>query len=200
MKSLLTLASPAAAAILCASLVAAQLGGQRRLVTGKTTKEKSMLNLRLVPVLLVLLLAAAAGPALAGGFPASCPGTYLIQEDGGARDFWTFAADGTFFGTTSTQPLFNFSNQQGSWQRVGGQGAEGVLLAFIFDDNDELLQLARIDIDWATTGQGCGEIAGSLEVRLYEPVEDPLGPDALDVPPAFLDTFTGRRVTVTGPG
>jgi hypothetical protein len=32
-------------------------------------------------------------------------------------------------------------------------------------------------------------------VRLYEPDEDPLGPDALAVPPAFTDTFTGRRVT-----
>jgi hypothetical protein len=70
-----------------------------------------------------------------------------------------------------------------------------VLLAFVFDEDDVLFQLARIDIAWATVGPGCGAIAGSLEVRLYEPDEDPLGPDALEVPPAFTDTFTGRRVT-----
>jgi hypothetical protein len=154
-----------------------------------------MMALRPARVLLaVLLLAAASAPALAAGFPSSCAGTYLIEEAGGARDFWTFAADGTFFGTTSTQPLFDFSNQQGSWRKVGGAGAEGVLLAFVFDDNDELFQLARVDIALATVGQGCDEIAGSLEVRLYEPDDDPLGPGALEVPPAFTDTFTGRRV------
>jgi hypothetical protein len=149
------------------------------------------------PVLLltVLLLAAAATPALAAGFPASCAGTYLISEAGGARDFWTFAADGAFFGTTSTQPLYNFSNQQGSWRKDGAEGAKGVLLAFVFDEDNQLAVLGRIDIALATVGSGCGEIAGSLEVRFYAPDEDPLGPDALDVPPTFTDTFIGRRVT-----
>lgn len=155
------------------------------------------MKLKSARTLLILgsLLAVSAVPAQAAGFPSSCAGTYLIEEAGGARDFWTFAADGTFFGTTSTQPLFNFSNQQGSWKKDGGPGARGVLLAFVFDENDELFQLARVDIALATAGQGCDEIAGSLEVRLYEPDGDPLGPDALEVPPAFTDTFSGRRVT-----
>ena len=56
---------------------------------------------------LALTLALAPTPLLADGFPAHCAGTYLIEEDGGARDFWTFARDGSFFGTTSTQPLLN---------------------------------------------------------------------------------------------
>ena len=43
------------------------------------------------------LLILPAAPLLARSFPARCAGTYLIEEDGGARDFWTFAADGTFF-------------------------------------------------------------------------------------------------------
>lgn len=151
---------------------------------------------KLVPAsLLVLLLFASSTAALARGFPASCAGTYLIEEGGGARDFWTLEADGSFFGTTSTQPLFNFSNQQGSWRKDGAEGAKGVLLAFVFDDNNELALLGRIDIVLATVGARCGEIAGSLEVRFFVPDEDPLGPDALDVPPTFTDTFTGRRVT-----
>ncbi|MEO8379575.1 MAG: hypothetical protein ABI779_07905 [Acidobacteriota bacterium] len=59
------------------------------------------------------LLAISSAPLFADSVPARCAGTYLIQEGGGAKDFWTFAADGAFFGTTSTQPLFHFSNQQG---------------------------------------------------------------------------------------
>lgn len=159
-------------------------------------KSRPVQSLLFVSLLFVLLLGGPSATVLAHGFPSSCAGTYLIAEGGGARDFWTLEPDGTFFGTTSTQPLFNFSNQQGSWRKDGGEGARGVLLAFVFDDNDELFQLARIDIALATVGQGCGEIAGSLEVRLYEPDDDPLGPDALEGPPAFEDTFTGRRVTV----
>ncbi|MEZ4307218.1 MAG: hypothetical protein R3F14_04135 [Polyangiaceae bacterium] len=49
--------------------------------------------------------------------PAACAGTYLISEDGGARDFWTFERDGSFFGTTSTQPLTTSPIQQGTWGR-----------------------------------------------------------------------------------
>lgn len=142
----------------------------------------------------VFLLALPSAPASAAGFPASCAGTYLIEEDGGARDFWTFAADGTFFGTTSTQPLFNFSNQQGSWKKVGAAGAEGVLLAFVFDDDNTLLTVARVEIAFHTVGPGCDAIAGSLEVRTFEDGEDPLDPSTDTGDPIASDTFSGRRV------
>lgn len=151
----------------------------------------------LVPALgLSLGLLLTALPALGGGFPARCAGTYLIEEDGGARDFWTFAADGTFFGTTSTQPLLNFSNQQGTWRRNGPHGGEGVLLAFVFDDDNTLLTTARVEISFHTVGRGCDEIAGSLEVRTFEDGEDPLDPSTDTGDPIATDTFTGRRVRV----
>lgn len=143
---------------------------------------------------LALLLALSSAPLLARGFPAICAGTYLIEEDGGAKDFWTFALDGSFFGTTSTQPLFNFSNQQGSWRKVGRDGARGVLLAFVWNDDNTLLTTARIDIDFHTVGPGCGEIAGSLVVRTFEDGEDPLDPSTDTGDPIATDTFTGRRV------
>ena len=142
----------------------------------------------------LLMLAAVFTPLAAAGFPASCAGTYLIEEDGGAKDFWTFEADGTFFGTTSTQPLYNFSNQQGSWKKNGSEGAEGVLFAFVFDDNNELLTTARIDISVHTVGEGCDTLAGSLEGRFFEDGEDPLDPATDPDGPVFSDTFTGRRV------
>jgi len=129
-------------------------------------------------------------------FAANCAGTYLIQEDGGARDFWTFAADGAFFGTTSTQPLFNFSNQQGRWEKSGNDGGRGVLFAFVYNDDNTLMTTARIDIAFQATGQGCDQIAGSLVVRTFEDGEDPLDPATDTGEPLASDTFTGRRVQV----
>jgi hypothetical protein len=141
-----------------------------------------------------VLLVVPFAPLLAGSAPASCAGTFLIQEAGGARDFWTFAADGAFFGTTSTQPLFHFSNQQGSWTKAGSDGARGVLLAFVYNDDNTLLTTARIDIAFQTAGQGCDQIAGSLVVRTFEDGEDPLDPATDTGDPIASDTFTGRRV------
>ena len=148
-------------------------------------------------VLCLLSLAALlAAPVFAAGTPGNCVGTFLIEEDGGARDFWTFAADGSFFGTTSTQPLYNFSNQQGSWASVGQQGAKGVLLAFVYNDDNTLLTTARIEIHFSRVGPGCDRIAGSLEVRTFEDGEDPLDPSTDTGDPIASDTFSGRRVQV----
>jgi hypothetical protein len=142
------------------------------------------------------LLAVPSAPLFAGALPASCAGTYLIQEGGGAKDVWTFATDGAFFGTTSTQPLFNFSNQQGSWEKAGSDGARGVLFAFVYNNDNTLLTTARIDIAFQTAGQGCDQIAGSLVVRTFEDGEDPLDPATDTGDPIASDTFTGRRVQV----
>lgn len=143
---------------------------------------------------LLSLAALLAAPALAAGTPANCAGTFLIEEAGGARDFWTFAADGSFFGTTSTQPLYNFSNQQGSWESVGHHGAKGVLLAFVYNDDNTLLTTARIEIHFSRVGPRCDQIAGSLEVRTFEDGEDPLDPSTDTGDPIASDTFSGRRV------
>ncbi|QSQ27597.1 hypothetical protein JY651_22955 [Pyxidicoccus parkwayensis] len=131
---------------------------------------------------------------IADSAPSTCVGTYLIQEGGGAKDFWTFAADGAFFGTTSTQPLYNFSNQQGSWEKFGSAGSRGTLFAFMYNDDKTLMATARIDISFHAVGQGCDQIAGSLVVRTFEDGEDPLDPTTDTGEPIASDTFTGRRV------
>lgn len=146
--------------------------------------------------LTALLLAVPSVPLFAGSVPASCAGTYRIEEAGGAKDFWTFAADGTFFGTTSTQPLYRFSNQQGSWEKSASDGARGVLFAFVYNEDNTLMTTARIDITFQTAGQGCDQIAGSLVVRSFEDGEDPLDPATDTGDPIASDTFTGRRVQV----
>lgn len=144
-------------------------------------------------VLAVVLFAGSTSALAAQGFPAHCAGTYLITENGGARDFWTLQADGTFFGTTSTQQLFNFSNQQGTWKKVAGDGVHGALFAFVWNGDGSLLTTARIDVSLHTVGEGC-QIAGSLEVRTFEDGEDPLDPSTDTGDPIATDTFTGRRV------
>ncbi len=152
------------------------------------------MRIKLTAYALTALLALVSAPLLAGNFPPRCAGTYLIEEDGGARDFWTFASDGSFFGTTSTQPLLNFSNQQGSWKKRGAGGAQGVLLAWVWDDDNTLLTTARVEILFRTVGPGCRKIEGSLEVRTFEDGEDPLDPSTDTGDPIATDTFTGRRV------
>lgn len=154
------------------------------------------MNTRSVPALLAVLLLAGPSTALsAKGFPAHCAGTYLMAEDGGATSLWTFEADGTFFATSSLQPLLNFSDQQGSWEQDGSRGAKGVVLALVFDEDNSLLNVSRVDVSLRTVGHGCGTITGSLEVRSFEDGEDPLDPSTDDEDPLATDTFTGRRVT-----
>jgi hypothetical protein len=143
-----------------------------------------------------LLLGSAA--MAAGGFPTSCAGTYLIAEGGGATSLWTLGADGTFFATSSLQPLVNFSEQKGSWEKDGANGAKGVVLALVFGDNNELINVSRVDISLHTVGSGCDNIAGSLEVREFTGGEDPLDPTTDTGEPIATDTVTGRRVKARG--
>jgi hypothetical protein len=138
------------------------------------------------------------GSLLARGFSGNCSGTYLIDEAGGATALWTFEADGTFLATSSLQPLLNFSDQQGSWKKHGGDGLEGVVLALVFDEDDELLNVSRVDISLHTVGGGCDDVAGSLVVREFTAGEDPLDPATDTGDPIATDTVTGRRVKAGG--
>ncbi len=145
-------------------------------------------------LLFVGLLSASSTSLLARGFSGNCSGTYLMAEAGGATSLWTVEADGTFFATSSLQPLLNFSDQPGSWEKQGSSGLQGVLLALVFDENDELLNVSRVDVTLTTVGRGCDNIAGSLEVREFTAGEDPLDPSTDTGDPIATDTFTGRRV------
>ena len=150
---------------------------------------------KLIHALLFLcLLGGSSASLLARGFSGNCSGTYLIDEDGGATALWTFEADGAFFATSSLQPLLNFSDQAGSWEKDGSDGIKGVVLALVFDENNALLNVSRVDISLHTVGAGCDNIAGSLEVREFTGDEDPLDPSTDTGDPIATDTVTGRRV------
>jgi hypothetical protein len=149
-------------------------------------------------LLFVCLLGGSSASLLARGFPGNCSGTYLMDEAGGATSLWTFEADGTFFATSSLQALLNFSDQQGSWEKHGNHGLKGVVLALVFDDNNDLLNVSRVDVSLHTVGSGCDNIAGSLEVREFTGSEDPLDPAIDTGEPIATDTVTGRRVKALG--
>jgi hypothetical protein len=148
-----------------------------------------------VPVLLAFLLLACSSISFASGFPRSCAGTYLIQEGSGTKSLWTLEADGVFLATSSAQPSFNFSNQQGVWDKDGNQGAKAALLDFSFDGSGTLINIGRVDIALHTVGDGCANVAGTISLRFFEAGEDPLNPGT-DTGSAITDTFTGRRLTL----
>ncbi|RPH55936.1 hypothetical protein EHM82_04340 [bacterium] len=149
-------------------------------------------------LLFAVLVMGSSASLLARGFSGNCSGTYLIDEAGGATALWTLEADGTFFATSSLQPLFNFSDQTGSWEKDGSNGIKGVVLALVFDENNELLNVSRVDISLHTVGKGCDNLAGSLEVREFTAGEDPLDPSTDTGDPIAIDTVTGRRVKARG--
>lgn len=153
------------------------------------------MNAKSVHILLAAaLLIGSSATLFAGGFSGNCSGTYLMAEDGGATSLWTLEADGTFFASSSLQPLLNFSDQQGAWEKDGPNGVKGVLLALVFDENNALLNVSRVDISLHTVGKGCDTIAGSLEVREFTGSEDPLDPTTDTGDPIATDTVTGRRL------
>lgn len=113
------------------------------------------MRFKLVYALLATFLLAGSSAALsAQGFPAHCAGTYMMAEDGGATSLWTFERDGAFFATSSLQPLVNFSDQHGSWEQNGANGAKGVVLALVFNEDNTLHDVSRVDVTfhtlWAT--------------------------------------------------
>ena len=147
-------------------------------------------------LLFALLLIGSSAALLAdGGFPKDCAGTYLNQEGSGAQSIWTLGADGSFLGESSTQEVFNFSGQQGTWQSDGSAGAKGVFLDFSFDAGGALLNIGRVDVVFHRVGHDCAKIAGSFSLRFFTAGEDPLDP-ASDTGTPITDTFTGRRLTV----
>ena len=128
-------------------------------------------------------------------FGGKCAGTYLVNVSNGNIDLWSFSSDGIFFGTSSGQGIFNFSDFQGAWKKTGLRDITGTVLDFSFGDGGELINIARLDATLRFLYRKCEEVEGELILRFFELDEDPLDLDSdSDEPLEF--TFTGRRVTV----
>jgi hypothetical protein len=122
-------------------------------------------------------------------------GTYFIQEASGAQAIWTLERDGAFLATSSTQPLFRFSDQQGVWENDAGRGVRGVILDFSFDANGNAINVARADVSLRPVDGRYDSVEGEFTLRFFEPGEDPLDPSS-DTGQPINDTFVGRRLEV----
>ena len=121
-------------------------------------------------------------------------GTYLIEEGSGTRGLWEFSKDGNFTGTSSAQPLLNFSTLQGMWKPNGKRTAKAIVLDFSFDDQENLINIARVDILVRGEGKKCQKVEGEFSLRFFEEGEDPLQVET-DAGEPFMDLFTGQRIT-----
>lgn len=122
-------------------------------------------------------------------------GTYLIEEGSGTRDIWTFNEDGTFIGTSSAQPLLNFSTLQGVWKQTDWRTVKGTVLDFSFEDQGSLRNIARVDFLVRINRHACEAIEGEFSLRFFESGEDPLHPET-DTGEPYIDLFTGQRITI----
>jgi hypothetical protein len=119
-------------------------------------------------------------------------GSYLMQEGSGTRSLWTFAADGTFLGTSSAQPLLRFSDHHGSWKVVNDNEIHATFLDFSFDAQGALTNIARVDSTLTIDG-ACQKLNGSFTVRFFEQGEDPFSP-ASDSGTPLTDTTSGQKI------
>lgn len=151
----------------------------------------------LLPLITVLSLSGIScdTDSMAQEFPECFTGTYLNTEGSGTKSLFTFTSEGNFIGTSSTQKLLNFSTEQGSWKSTGADSARAVFLDFTFGENDELENIARVDLEISFFGLNCEETEGSFEIRFFEEGEDPLD-ISTDTGEAISDTFTGRKIAV----
>ncbi len=129
----------------------------------------------------------------ASSLPECLVGTYLNEEGSGTKSIWNLSSDGIFTGQSSTEKLLNFSGQMGTWTATGNREAKILMLDFSFDEDGEVANTARIDIQVEFSGEKCENINGSFEIRFFEDGEDPLNIYTDDGEP-IDDTFTGRKV------
>ncbi|UCG12012.1 MAG: hypothetical protein JSU72_16070 [Deltaproteobacteria bacterium] len=121
-------------------------------------------------------------------------GTYLLVEanEGGSR-IVTLTADGRWFGTHSLQFEYKFSDQQGSWERVGKRKIKAKALDFYFSDEGVGMSRFMFTVEF---DRRCQNVTGKLIGETFAPGVDPLDPDAVPII-KFENTFTGKRLTVS---
>jgi hypothetical protein len=102
--------------------------------------------------------------------------------------------------TSSAQGALGFGDGYGRWKQTRRQQIESTVLDFTYGKNPlgsgvPPASVARVDAKFSFSDH-CKQLAGSFELRFFDPAtEDPLDP-ASDGGTPVLDTFTGRRVTV----
>ena len=80
------------------------------------------------------------------------------------------------------------------WKPNGKRTAKAIVLDFSFDDQENLINIARVDILVRGEGKKCQKVEGEFSLRFFEEGEDPLQVET-DAGEPFMDLFTGQRIT-----
>lgn len=148
---------------------------------------------------LTLMVLGTFSPVHAASKGGCIPGTYLVLEGSGTQSLWTFSKDGTIQTASSAQGSLNFSDAHGAWKQTRSRVAIATFIDFNYGGADNggfpPTSIARVDAELSFSKK-CVTVAGSFELRFFDPeTEDPLDPST-DTGGSLSDTFTGRRVTV----
>jgi len=173
---------------------------------GNEKMKNLIVNLKLRPILFPVLIFCCVLDILGSNqvqadngtvrnFGKQCAGTYLVDVSNGNIDLWSFTSDGVFFGTSSGQGIFNFSDFQGAWKKTSHQEIIGTVLDFSFGDGGELINIARFDTTLRFLDRKCEEVEGEIILLFFELDENPLDINSDNGDPLEF-TFIGRRVTV----
>ena len=129
-------------------------------------------------------------------------GTYLTtitnaNGDFASRSILTFFGDGNLSTIDSSQggvpATFNpFTDSQGTWQCTGDQTFVATVLNFpLPGSNGNVVGLARLDIA-ATVDQETQGLEGTIELRFFKLLDDPLNPTTWPTDGPFNFTFEGQ--------
>ena len=137
----------------------------------------------------------------AGDFDRAVAGTFLAEEGGSTAEaprffVLTLHADGTASVLSSSQREFDFTAEQGAWQKAGRRTVDATTIDFDFGEQPELRldSIARVRLR-IHFDPDFDEIDGRFIVDFFPPGFDVLDPRAR--PSAtFAETFQGRRLAV----
>ena len=160
-------------------------------------RHNMLLSARTVVLLSVFLFSNVFGPnnvrADDNGivFSKRAAGTFLLHEalEGGSR-IVTITADGRWFGIHSTQFKYDFTDQQGSWVKIGNRTIKAGALNFslLQDGVGSALFVYIVEFD-----DHYRQVSGELLGKIFAPGVDPLDPESIPIE-TMRDTFTGKRL------
>lgn len=127
-------------------------------------------------------------------FSENVAGTYLITASSGQQRLWTFTKDGDILGTSSVQPKFDFSTQQGVWEVSGKHEVTAVLINFGFNKDNNVSYIGRLRAT-LKFDEKCRTLEGKFTLRKFEAPEDPMKPET-DAGEPIIDTIKGQCIFI----
>ncbi len=133
-----------------------------------------------------------------GSFAKRVAGSYFIQQavSPTSQRILTLTSDRTWFSIATEQPVFGFTDQQGTWKRTGPREITARVLDFDFGSPDGPRVAEGIYV--VSFSNNFRNITGVVQVVVFPVGADPLDPDQEPEDVFSPDTFEGQRIEVEG--